>query len=319
MSNSKSTGSALHPTRSLLGLSLLSLAMAAPFAQAQPATAQEDLTVSGSVAVGAEHNDNLSVSQLESASGRSDSALTTDASVNLLWKPADKLTAETGYSYTMSRYQELESYDLDMHLLFADVSYEFKPVTLGGNYYFADADLGRESFLSLNQYSLYAGKLLGEAWYLRGALNFSEKDFDLFTTRDADNDGFSVDAYHFFNQGRSSVSVSYAYEDENTRDAAFAYTANTLRLRLNHSVMLGTREAKLQLGYRLQDRNYDAITPSINAVRDDTQNVVDAKVEVPIVEQLALLARWEHGDYSSKLPSADYTDNRISLALEYTF
>lgn len=319
MKHTAINGDTALPGLSLLRVSMLSLAMTATLSQAQTTETEEELQFSGSVAIGAEHNDNLSVTQLEVASGQADTALTTDASISLLWKPVKKLTAETGYSYTMSRYQELDNYDLDMHLLFADLSYEFELFTLGTNYYFADADLGGDSFLKLDQYSVYAGKLIGDAWYLRGAVNFSEKTFNGFTSRDADNDGFSMDAYHFFNQGRSSVSVGYAYEDENTRGAAFAYAANTLRLKLNHSFMLGSREAELQLGYRRQDRSYDNITPSINAERDDTQNVIDARLEIPVVDKLALLTRWEHGDYSSNLPSADYKDNRISLALEYSF
>ena len=206
-----------------------------------------------------------------------------------------------------------------MHLLYADLSHDFSALTLGGNYYYANADLGGDSFLELNQYSLYAGKLFGASWYLRGALNLSRKEFDSFNTRDADNSGASIKLYRFFNDGRSSVTLAYAFEDEDTRGSSFVYTADTMRLRLNHRFMLATKEARLQLGYRFQDRAYANVTPSINAPRDDSQSVFDARLEVTLVENLALVARWENGDYQSRLPSADFSDNRISLGARLFF
>lgn len=300
---------------------LLGLVLAAPAGLAQdtqePAAPNPDF--SGGITVGAEHNSNLSVSQLESASGQSDTAATVDANLDMRWQPVARLNVEGGYSYTGSRYQDIDSFDLDMHLLYTDLSYDFSALTLGANYYFADADLGGDSFLELNQYSLYAGKLFGTAWFLRGALNVARKEFASFDARDADNEGASVDLYRFFNEGRSSVALGYAYEEEDTRDPSFIYTADTLRLRLNHRFTLAAKDVQLQLGYRFQDRDYDYITPSIAAPRDDSQRVGDMRLEVSLLKNLALIGRWENGNYQSRLPSADFTDNRMSLGARLSF
>lgn len=295
------------------------LLLTAATAAAQTGGKREDIELSGSLAMGAEHNNNLSIAELESASGRSDTALTFDGGANLRWTPSPGMTLEGGYNYTMSRYQDIDSYDLDLHLLFADLSRELGSYTIGGNYYRAMAKLGGDDFLDLDQYSLYAGKLFGEQWYLRAALNFSEKDFDSFNQRDADNDGFSMDLYHFFNQGRSNLMFGYAREHEDTRGPSFDYDADTLRLRLNHRMTLASHTATLQLGYRYQDRDYASITPSIGMPRDDNQRVADASIEVELVEALSLVSRIEHGDYRSRLPSADFTDRRVSFQLKYSF
>lgn len=300
----------------LLGLVMTAPAALSQDAQQQP-TANPDF--SGGITLGAEHNTNLSVSQLESASGQSDTAGTMDANLDMSWQPVARLNAEAGYSYTGSRYQDIDSFDLDMHLLYTDLSYDFNALTLGANYYYADADLGGDSFLELNQYSLYAGKLFDADWYLRGALNFTRKEFASFSNRDADNDGFGVDLYRFFNQGRSSVTLGYAFEDEDTVGSSFVYTADTLRLRLNHRFMLATKEARLQAGYRLQDRDYANVTPIINVPRDDSQRVADVRLEVDLVEHISLIGRWENGDYQSRLPSADFSDNRMSLGVRVSF
>lgn len=313
----------LRESLRVLPVTLLGTALALPALAAEPEPDAQDidkpLSFSGSVAAGAEYNSNLSVSQLESSSGQSDVAATLDVTADLSWHPTSRFTFDSGYSFTGSRYDDIDTYDLDMHLLYGDASYDFGVVTIGANAYYANADLGGDSFLELNQYSLYAGKLFGQNWYVRGALNQSDKEFDLFSGRDADNDGVSAELYRFFNAGRSNVVLSYAIEDEHTRDTPFRHSADTIRLRLNHRFSLAGRDSRMQLGYRFQDREYDYNTPSINAPRDDSQNVVDARLEVNVVENFALIGRVEHGQYDSRLPSADYEDNRVAFSARFSF
>ncbi len=305
----------------LLGLAMAAHGVLAQQPAQEPVQPQqsEPLEISGAVAVGAERNSNLSVAELESASGTSDTAATVDANIDLNWQVDASTAFATGYSYSGSRYQDIDAYDLDLHLVYADLSHDFALLTLGANTYFADAKLGGDSFLEMNQYSLYAGKLFGDEWYLRGALNFAEKEFDVFDTRDADNDGFGVDLYRFFNAGRSNVVLGYVYEEEDTRGPSFRYSADTLRLRLNHRFTLAERESRLQLGYRWQDRAYANITPGINVPRDDSQRVAEAQLEVEVTDNVAVTGGWEHGDYQSRLASADFSANRVTLALRVSF
>lgn len=295
----------------LLGLALVS----------QGAIAQDDETfsLSGLVELGAEYNGNLSITELEIASGESDVAGIAEAGLDLSWQPAERWRFEGGYSYTGSRYQDIDNFDLDLHLLYGDISHEFNFITLGANHYFADANLGGDSFLTLNQSSLYAGKLFGERWFLRAALNFIDKEFDTFTDRDAENEGISLDAFWFFNEGRSSVSLGYGAEEEDTRANRFDYDGDTLRLRFNNRFTLLTREARLQLGYRWQDRDYLSVTPAIGQRRDDRHRIADAELELSWFNNFAVIGRLEHGEYASNLPSADYSETRLSLAARLSF
>jgi hypothetical protein len=276
-------------------------------------------TFSGSLEAGAEYNSNVSVSELESASGESDMAGALDAALDMNWKPAERVTVDAGYSFTSRQYDDFDAFDLDMHLLYGDVSYELDLFTVGANYYFADAQLGGDDFLTLKQRSLYAGKLFDERWYLRAALNFSDKDFDGFGARDASNEGLSLDAFWFFNQGMSTLVAGYAYEDEDTRADQFAYKADTLRTRFTHRFLWNGRESSLQLGGRAQFRDYQGITPDIGIARDDKQYVLDASVEVNLMPWLAVTGKVERGDYRSRLASADYTENRIKAGLKVSF
>ncbi|HEY0962519.1 MAG TPA: hypothetical protein VGE69_09185, partial [Pseudomonadales bacterium] len=171
--------------------SLLGAALAAPLFAATPEPVpqqqqDEALDFSGSVAAGIEYNDNLTVTELETAAGTGDTAATLEANADVSWQAGANTAVAAGYSFSGSRYQDVDAFDLDLHLVYADLSHDFALLTLGTNYYFADARLGGDSFLELNQYSLYAGKLFADTWYLRGALNFTDKQFDVFDVRDAD-------------------------------------------------------------------------------------------------------------------------------------
>jgi len=285
------------------------------------ALAQQEppLTVSGSLATGVEYNSNVSVAELESASGQSDIAATVDAGLDMSWQATGQLTVSGGYSFSSQSYQDFDNFDLDMHMLYADISQDFERFSVGANHYYADAKLGGDDFLILNQSSVYVGRLINEQWFVRGALNISDKSFSGFAARDADTSGLSLDAFWFFNQGRSSLVLGYAYDDEDTRSQAFAYEADTLRIRYSNSFMLLGLESDLQLGLRTQQRDYKGITPSIGVPRDDNHYIADTSLKMNVQPWLAVTGKLERGNYQSRLPRADYSEERVSLNVEISF
>ena len=290
--------------------------LAVPAALAQDS---ETFTVSGQLEVGAEHNSNVSVTELESATGEADYAGLLDAGVDVNWKPTERFSADAGYSYSSSQYQEFDEFDLALHLLYADASYDFDLFTVGANHYYGDADLGGDDFLTLKQYSVYAARLFGDSFYLRGALNFADKSFDTVAGRDADSEGFNVDGFWYFNQGKSSVVLGYAYSDEDTLASEFDYKGHTLRARYSNRFMVAAKDAQIQLGLRVQERNYSNITPSIGSSRDDRQQIAEARFEVSLNSNLTLLSKLEYGNYSSNLSSADYDETRASVGMRLSF
>lgn len=316
MKNTHSSLLSSGRTRYATGLLLIATGITPGVALAQNS---EEFTVSGLLEAGAEYNSNVSVSELESATGEADMAGKVDAGIDANWQASDRMSLDTGYSYSGQRYQDFDAFDLDLHLLYGDISYELDAFSLGSNYYYADANLGGDDFLTLKQYSFYAGKLFAEQWFLRGALNFADKSFDDFAQRDADTEGLSLDAFWFFNQGRSSIVFGYAFDEENARDRAFSYDADTVRVRYTHRFTLAGNNSEVRLGTRLQDRSYQALTPGLGARRDDRQHITDARLEMSLTESLAAAIQLERGDYQSNLASADYTENRASVTLKLTF
>lgn len=279
----------------------------------------EQFSVSGALDLGGEYNSNVSVTELESATGASDTALAVDANIDLNWRPADRVTVDVGYGHTASRYSEFDDFDLSMHLLYGDMSYQFDQFSLGTNYYLADARLGGDAFLTMQQLSFYGGKLFGDSFFLRGALNFTDKDFDTLNERDADGQGLRVDAFWFFNQGRSSIALAYSYDDEDALAQRYAYDASTLRLRYSNRFSIVDLDSRLQLGLRAQDRSYKGVTPEIAARRNDDQLVAEARFDIAFTEHLGVFSKLERGVYSSNLDSADYTENRVMLGARFSF
>jgi len=279
----------------------------------------ETFTVSGQLELGAEYNSNVSVTELESASGEADYAGLLDAGIDLSWKPSERFTADVGYSYSSSQYREFDAFDLDLHLLYVDASYDLDVVTIGANHYYGDANLGGDDFLTLKQYSVYAARLFGDSFYLRGALNFTDKSFDTVAGRNADSEGFNVDGFWYFNQGKSSVVLGYAWSDENTLASEFAHKSHTLRARYSNRFMVAAKDAQIQLGLRMQERDYTSVTPSIGSRRDDRQQIAEARFEVSLNSSLTVVSQLEYGNYSSNLSSADYDETRASLGLRLSF
>jgi hypothetical protein len=298
----------------LLAAAFSGAAMPGAFAQEQAG-----FSVSGSLEAGVEYNSNVSVEELDSAIGASDNAAVIDGSVELSWKPVQKLTVDGGYSYSSRSYREFDQFDLDMHLMYADVSYDFEPLTLGTNYYLADAQLGGDDFLTLKQYSIYAGKLVSDRWFLRGALNFSDKSFDFFSERDSEGEGVGLDTFYFFNEGRSTLVMGVSIDEEVAAANQYSYDARTLRLRYTNRFSLLQKDARIQLGVRAQDRDYLGIDPAIGTRRDDRQLLAEARFELKMNSWLELVTQLERGSYSSNLPSADYNENRAMLGLKLSF
>lgn len=294
---------------------MLAMALASPGVAAQ----DDPLTYSGHIELGGEYNSNLNISELERSTGKSDVGLLADAGISAVWHPTERWNVEGGYSFIGSRYDEVDTMDMDLHMLHADASYDFNLLTVGGNYYTADASLDGAGFLRLDQYSLYSGALIGERWYLRGSLNAVDKTFDTLLERDADTDGFSLDAFMFFNGGMTSLSFGYDHENEDARADRFDYDGETLSTRFSHRLTLLDRDARIRMGYRREERDYDSITPSIGVRRDDTRSVADAEMTLSWQRHFDLVGTIERGHYDSNLPSADYDETRITLSARLAF
>ena len=298
---------------------LLSCAQPSVMAQTetQTETQNDAVTVTGKAQAGMEYQSNVNISELEQASGASDSATVLEAEINLGWQASEALRFDTGYSINDKRYQDASDYDTRLQLAFIDSNYRFDNMNLGANFYHAKADLAQRDFMSLNQYSLYSMHNLSDTWYLRPSVKRSEKTFAQLESRDASNNGANLDSYWFFDQGQRFVSVGLSYEDEAAQDNGFSYRAKGVSVRASSKFDLWQLAQQLQLGMKLSLRDYAQGIDG--ASRDDLHQQFDAKWTLNINSHFAVVTSLEYGDYQSVLDSANYNETRAGLMLQVSF
>jgi hypothetical protein len=299
---------------------LVAAPASASAADAAPKSADEKRSpFSAELAAGAEYDSNVSVSDLDNNTGADDVAAVIDADFEFSPDVGEKTEFDLGYSFSQSLYAEFDAFNLQSHLATADFSREVGGFDIGGAYRFSHARLGGDPFLTMHQIAPYVSRFIGDRVFLRAEYAYTDRNFIGRTDRDGRSHAGSGDIYVFLRGSKTYVSAGYKYENEDTTDPQFAFTGHNFRARISHKVPLGRRFAQLKLGYRFEDRGYDAITPSIAAVRADTRHRIQAEVEIPIGDTFFARFEFEHADYQSNLPSADFRQNVGSAKLGARF
>ena len=311
----------------------VTLALMSPFLLAQAA---EKAELNGHLEGGYEHDSNLTVDELNAASGESDEAGVFDAGLEGILKPSEQLNVTLGYSVSGRRYQTFDRFDQDIHLASADISYDFDPVTVGASYHFSHATLGSDPFLDYRRASVYLGGLLAEDVYLLASLQDKSKDFEDSEARDSDIRGASLDAFFFFNQARSHLLAGLDGDREDAEADAYDNRLVRVRLALVHRFTLAGEDNRLRFGWRYEDRQYDEVTISssdpwlddpltgdlterTSSQRADEAMILEAGWRIGLTEVLSLEPSITHGNYTSNVESADYDRTVAGVTLRAGF
>lgn len=273
----------------------------------------DTLSFTGKARVGAEYQSNVNISALEQASGEADSARLLEAELTTSWQAAKKLKLDAGYSIQDKNYQQADDFNTRIQLAYLDASYQLGNHSVGANIYYAEATLDSAAFLTLNQASFYGMFSGSDSWFIRPALTLAEKSFAQNVERNAETVTASTDSFWFSASGQRFLSVGLVWEDENSRDTLFSYSAPGVRLKISNRFSLWQYQQQLQLGARVSQRDYRATE------RSDTQAVIEASWQVSLNQHVAVIGKVEHGDFSSTLDSADYRETRTALLVELGF
>jgi hypothetical protein len=283
------------------------------------AFAAEDSPFSGGVSVGIEHNNRLSVQDIDTISNKSDHATLIDLDLNYDVEITPQTELALSYSFSQSFHDEFEEFDLRSHFLSADLKHEFADFDAGLAYRFIDTALDNDSFLDLQQISPYISKFIGEKVFVRFDYTYTDKDFDEQNTRDADTHSGAADVYYFIDGTNTYLIVGYKYKDEDTKDAQFDYDSHTAKIKFVKKIALGDYLTKLKAGWRFESRDYSSVTGSIGEKRDDIRRQYNVEWEIPFTSQLSGVLEYTHSINSSNLPSVDYSQDLISASIAYEF
>lgn len=319
-------------TRSLqYGVTALGLSASMCFAGAA-----EQATLNGHLSAGVEHDSNVSVDDLNASSDRSDQAWVFDAGLEGVLKPAERLNLTLGYSLSGSRYRELDQFDQDIHLLSADLSYDFDPVTIGTSYHYSHSVLGSEPFLDFHRASAYLGSLIGDDVYLLASLQEKRKDYEESEARDSNIRGASLDSFFFFNNARSHFVIGVDYDKEDAEAESFDNDLWRVRATLLNRFLLGGEDNRIRLGWRYETREYDQpVVSSSDSLFDNpfTGDFIDTSASRRAEQANVFEASWRiglngtfsvepsvsHGIYQGTEDSTDYSRTIAGLTLRADF
>lgn len=269
--------------------------------------------------IGVKHDSNVAVLELDASSDQSDQAALVDLGAGLTYNLTDKATLRADYALSHTEYDEFTDFNLTIHRGSLDAAYDFEVFDAGLSYHYIDALLDSSGFLSMRQTSPYLAKLFDNNVYVRGAYIHTDKRFDDNPSRDADNDAVSADVFVFFNNLKTYVVLGVKHSREDARAAQFDYDGNQVSAQISHKVPFGERDLQLRSRLRYETRDYDAITPSIGAERDDDRYRFDASAAWPLGNRLTATAQYEYADNRSNLSTIDFSEHVFSVRLDAKF
>ena len=302
----------------LLGC-LLTLTVAAQSDEVPPSVENRESKFSADISAGIEFDGNISVNEIDSNTSEDDFAAILDVDLGYDVAIGEKTDLDFGYRFSQSLHDEFEDFDVQAHFASINLSHDFDALKAGVAYRYVDTLLDKEGLLELQQVSPYVSKFFGKRFFVRADFTYTDKEFDDGSLRSATVDALGVSVYWLINGLQTYIVIGYKYEDENTDGPQFEYQTNSFRLRFAQRFALGRRDARFRLGWRYEDRDYDAITPQIGEFRDDQRHRFQAELEIPIAKRAYASIEYGYSDFSSNLPSADYDQNVASVKLGMRF
>lgn len=288
------------------------------------AATSEPVTFNGEVSLGVISNSALSVDELDEVSAQSDSGLQKTAAVTGLLKVNDKAKLSASYRYNEKDYNEFDAFDLALHQVSLDASYQWHEKDLGLRYDGAKAKLAGDSFLTFHQASIYLGTFLQPQTFLRTSAKIKSKKFAVITNRNADAFGASAELFHFINDGDTMFMLGVSADKETAIDDQFTYNGYGVSTKLSQKFELFGLAQKAAISWRFQSKNYQAYRnedrPSqLESKEDEHRNIFQVQWQLDFNKYLALVSNLEYGDYRSQLDSQTYSQTLSSLSIKAQF
>ena len=295
------------------------LRLAAGYALLLSHSAVAETAVSGEVSLGYEYDSNVSVDELDRNSNVGDGGVLFSADISLDHDLTDETSASASYAYSRIDYQDFDFLSRETHMLGGNLSSKWDKVTAGINYFYIDARLDGNEFLTYHRASPSLSGFVSKRWFLRGAYVFGDKKIARRPGRDAQNHGAELDAYYFWRGLRRYINVGYVYRQEDSEAARFKYKSHQVKVRAVQRFEIFSKLSTLELGLRYEDRDYDEATPSIGEKRADERVRATVEFDLPVTDRVNWGVYGGYSDYLSNLPSADYDQTVVGTRIEFSF
>lgn len=265
--------------------------------------------------VGFEHDDNVTVDELNLATTKSDNAAIIEFSAENLIHADEIHEVEIGYDLYQSLYHSYDDFDLQSHSFYVDGTRKYTDFDLGLNYRYNFNTLGDNKFFGSHALRPSIWYSLSETWFMDVFYQYEDKKFYKNSDRDADKNTLGLINYIFITQDDMLI-LGGDYNDENTSGDEYDYDGYSLSASYEKTININAKELVVSIGYDYEDRDYNHITPSIGEKRDDTREDFSLDVEYPVNDLFSAVFYYQHIDSDSNLESSDYSENIVGIKLE---
>ncbi len=276
-------------------------------------------TLGYQIYAGANYNSNVAVNELDVNVGTGDILAKTDAKIKFETDIGDNSEFSIQYRLASSTHQKLSRFDILSNTVLAKFEHDFAGFKAGIRYQFADYNLNQNDFLTLNHIRPYIAKRISKKTYIRGYYGYSDKKYQNAIARTAKENRLGADTYYFINGSRQYIQAGYFYKDSNANGDEFDFGSHNFKLGYVKRFKFNNRRARLKLGWRYEMRDYKNITPLIGVKRDDDRHRFRADFRIPVNDIIYGQFEAGYANYSSNLPSADYSRNIVAVGIGAKF
>lgn len=283
------------------------------------AFAAETFEFGGTAGLGYKYDSNVAVLELDTTSGESDTALQTEAGISAKWRPAKPFSVTLRYNFNDTSHADFSAFDLTIHRVSADLTYDFEALDVGFLYHDIHARLDDDGFLDIQQVNPYVSYRMHKKLLLRAGYAHSEKSFLSNAGRVADNDGLSVDGYWFVDGLNRYVVMGLKVAREDAVDSQFNYRSDRIKLQFSQRLEAWEKPMTMKLRTQYEVRDYDNVTESLGAPREDKRFRAGVSTELELTEWLGVEGSAEFANNQSNLASVDFSEKVYTLNLSASF
>jgi len=284
-----------------------------------PGTALAAPGISGEVSVGGRYDSNVAVLDLDRSSDEGDEALLLEAGIAYERALGERASARVGYDFSQSLHETFDTFDLQTHRGSLNASYDLGSVGTGAMLQYVNARLDGEEFLVFRQLSPYITRMFGERLYVRGAYEYTDKEFDGRPSRDAQSHAGDIKVFWFLDGVKRYWLFGYQYTDEDASAASLDYDGHETSVQYTQRFTAAARTVTVKLRAGYETRDYRGVSASIGEPRDEERLKLGSSLSWALSERWTTEASYEYAVFDSNLPVVDFSEHIVELTFGLTF
>lgn len=269
--------------------------------------------------VGGQYDSNVALVDLDSNAGEPDLSMLLEAGVGIKTKLTDRTSLKLGYDYAGTNYLTYSEFDLALHHGHVSVATRLDKFDAGLSLDRYEGLLSGEDYLSLTQLSPNISRLIGEHWYLRGALLLTDKSYATVEARDATANALRTDIYYLVDGLRHYVALGTQFTGEDAMDAAYDFDGTQAILTYGRQVQWLTTDVDLKAQFRYEQRDYAGPNYAGQSTRRDQRMRLRLSTSFPFSEHVSLDTWLEHSHNQSTLEEANLDRTIIGTEISVSF